>query len=403
MNLILFEDKNSVNFYPLSLSHAVFELLFGCKTIIDRFEQYFKPEKTVLVCRKSLSPLVSEKYGKQVNRFNDIKGDCLVLNASAIPSHDFMKSTSNLNIDTAIFNGDTLLAGRFSEEMACKLNAENLVSDLQLPEGVSRVSGPERKFDYLWDIVNHNCQAINDDLELFSELAAMTEHQMASKKKQLYIHSSANVPKSAHLDTSDGPIVIDEDVSVQPRSLIQGPAYIGPGSHVLGGIVREGCSLGPVCKIGGELEESILLGYSNKAHEGFIGHAYLGEWVNLGAMTTNSDLKNNYSEITVRLNGENIKTGSIKVGSFIGDHTKTGIGTLLNTGIVIGFCCNLYGGSLFLDREIGSYKWGTPDSLVDFKLEKAIELAAKVMSRRGVEFNETGRAVFEYIAINNKV
>jgi len=129
-----------------------------------------------------------------------------------------------------------------------------------------------------------------------------------------------------------------------------------------------------------------MLGYCNKYHEGFLGHAFLGEWVNLGAMTTNSDLKNNYAQITVAIGSKVVKTGRIKVGSFIGDHTKTGIGTMLNTGICIGFSCNLYGSGLFTEKRIGSFSWGTPGNLVDYRLEKAIRTARASMSRRGVEF-----------------
>jgi UDP-N-acetylglucosamine diphosphorylase / glucose-1-phosphate thymidylyltransferase / UDP-N-acetylgalactosamine diphosphorylase / glucosamine-1-phosphate N-acetyltransferase / galactosamine-1-phosphate N-acetyltransferase len=141
-----------------------------------------------------------------------------------------------------------------------------------------------------------------------------------------------------------------------------------------------------------------MLGYGNKYHEGFLGHAYLGEWVNLGAMTTNSDLKNNYTEISVMVGEQSVETGRIKVGCFIGDHTKTGIGTLLNTGISIGFSCNLYGGDLFTDKKVKSFSWGTPGELVEYKIEKAIQTASSSMRRRNVEFTTLHERLFSDIA-----
>ena len=139
------------------------------------------------------------------------------------------------------------------------------------------------------------------------------------------------------IDAEHGPVYIDEGAEIHPFTRIEGPCYVGKKSILLGAKCREGNSIGPMCRVGGEVEESIIHGYSNKYHDGFLGHAYVGEWVNLGALTTNSDLKNDYSSVSVMLDGHTpIDTGSTKVGSLIGDHTKTSIGTLLNTGAYVG-------------------------------------------------------------------
>ena len=156
-------------------------------------------------------------------------------------------------------------------------------------------------------------------------------------KDQVYVAPTAEVQPFVCIDTTGGPVTIDEGAVINPQTRIEGPAYIGPKSMIVGGKIREGCSFGPVCRVGGEVEESIIHGYSNKYHDGFLGHAYVGEWVNLGALTTNSDLKNDYGSVSVTLDGRNpINTGSTKVGSLIGDHTKTSIGTLFNTGSYVG-------------------------------------------------------------------
>ena len=139
------------------------------------------------------------------------------------------------------------------------------------------------------------------------------------------------------LDAEHGPIYIDAGAEIHPFTRIEGPCYIGAGSVLFGAKCRAGNSIGPMCRIGGEIEGTIIQGYSNKYHDGFLGHAYVGQWVNLGALTTNSDLKNDYSEVRITLDGQSpIATGSNKVGALIGDHAKTSIGTLLNTGDVRG-------------------------------------------------------------------
>jgi UDP-N-acetylglucosamine diphosphorylase/glucosamine-1-phosphate N-acetyltransferase len=206
-------------------------------------------------------------------------------------------------------------------------------------------------------------------------------------------HEAAGAP-SVVIYGTEGPVIIDDNVSVEPYTFIQGPVYIGPSSRLTGGRIRGGCSFGPMCRIGGEIEESIMLGYCNKYHEGFLGHSYLGEWINLGAMTTNSDLKNNYAQIKVAVGGEVVDTGRIKAGCFIGDHSKTGIGTMLNTGICIGFSCNLYGSGLYAESRIKSFSWGMPGNFTEYRLDKAIQTARAVMSRRGVEFSTSHESLF---------
>jgi UDP-N-acetylglucosamine diphosphorylase/glucosamine-1-phosphate N-acetyltransferase len=167
---------------------------------------------------------------------------------------------------------------------------------------------------------------------------------------------------------------------------------------LLGAKIREGCSIGPTCRIGGEVEESIIHGYSNKYHDGFLGHAYVGEWVNLGALTTNSDLKNDYSTVTVLMDGEIIDTGSTKVGSFIGDHVKTSIGTLLNTGTIIGTMAVLMATGEPLPKYIPPFGWYLKGSVSKgFGLNKLLQTARISMSRRKVEMSEQEEALFRYL------
>jgi len=155
---------------------------------------------------------------------------------------------------------------------------------------------------------------------------------LRGSRKDVYVARGAKIHPMVVIDAANGPVYLDEDVEVHPFTRIEGPCFVGKKSILLGTKCREGNSIGPWCRVGGEVEESIIQGYSNKYHDGFLGHAYVGEWVNLGALTTNSDLKNDYGDVEVILPGRRpINTQSTKVGSLIGDHTKTSIGTLLNT------------------------------------------------------------------------
>jgi UDP-N-acetylglucosamine diphosphorylase/glucosamine-1-phosphate N-acetyltransferase len=180
---------------------------------------------------------------------------------------------------------------------------------------------------------------------------------------------------------------------VRAFSRVAGPVYVGRGSTVLGGSV-EASSIGPVCRIRGEFAESVALGWSNKQHDGHIGHAYLGAWVNLGAETTNSDLKNNYSSVRLWTPEGEMDTGEIKLGSFLGDHVKTGIGLLLNTGTVVGAGSNLYG-SLMPPKYVPPFSWGTGEDLTAYRVEKFLEVAERAMGRRNVQLTPGARAQLE--------
>jgi UDP-N-acetylglucosamine diphosphorylase/glucosamine-1-phosphate N-acetyltransferase len=197
------------------------------------------------------------------------------------------------------------------------------------------------------------------------------------------------------IDTTGGPVTIDEGAVVNPDTRIEGPAYIGRDTVLVGGKIREGCSIGPVCRVGGEVEESIIHGYSNKYHDGFLGHAYVCEWVNLGALTTNSDLKNDYSTVEVHLRGELVDTGDTKVGSFIGDHTKTSIGTILNTGAVVGCMSNVITGGGMTPKFIPSFTMFLDNKMFKMPFKKTIEAARVAMSRRKRELSDAELELLE--------
>jgi UDP-N-acetylglucosamine diphosphorylase/glucosamine-1-phosphate N-acetyltransferase len=201
------------------------------------------------------------------------------------------------------------------------------------------------------------------------------------------------------IDAEHGPVYLDEGVEVHPFTRIEGPCYVGKKSILLGAKCREGNSIGPMCRIGGEVEESIIHGFSNKYHDGFLGHAYVGEWVNLGALTTNSDLKNDYGDVEVILDGRTpIKTGSVKVGALIGDHTKTSIGTLLNSGAYVGAMALIMTTGKPLQKFIPDFAWLIEGIVTKgFGKGKLYETAKIAMSRRKKEWTPAQQAMWDAI------
>jgi UDP-N-acetylglucosamine diphosphorylase/glucosamine-1-phosphate N-acetyltransferase len=249
-----------------------------------------------------------------------------------------------------------------------------------------------------WDLVEHNGEQIALDFRTRSARPFArpgdTAPAVVGPRDRLWIDPTAGVEPMTVVDTTRGPVVIDREAVVTAFSRLEGPCYVGLGTHVLGAKVRGGTTLGPHCRIGGEVEASIVHGYSNKYHDGFLGHSYLGEWINLGAGTHNSDLRNDYGEVTVTVNGRPVRTGLNKVGCFLGDHTKSGLGALLNTGTNAGIFCNLLPGGL-LPKYVPSFCSWWNGTLTDrVELPQMLETAATVMRRRGCEMTEIHAALY---------
>jgi UDP-N-acetylglucosamine diphosphorylase/glucosamine-1-phosphate N-acetyltransferase len=260
---------------------------------------------------------------------------------------------------------------------------------------------------YFWELIKYNPQALVEDFEEFPKKRASAqapspwpERQVAflGPEENLYIAPTAKISPFVLLDATKGPIYIGEEVFIAPHTTIEGPAYIGPAAQIVGAKIRPECSIGAGSRIGGEVEASIIHGFSNKYHLGFLGHSYLGEWVNVGALTTSSDLKNDYSTIEVWINGRLVDSGEIKVGSFIGDHTKLGIGTLLNTGTSIGVSCNVLPHGELLPKFFPSFTCFLRNKFTPgMGLEETLKTVQVVMARRGAQLTPEEVAVLEKV------
>ncbi len=244
---------------------------------------------------------------------------------------------------------------------------------------------------YPWDLVQHNPATLCQDWTWFKKegITETAEISVVGPAENLVIGEGAAVEPYVVADTRNGPVMIDQGAVVHSFSRLEGPCYVGAGSWLLGAKLRGG-TIGPACRIGGEVEASIVQGFSNKYHDGFLGHSYVGEWVNLAAGTQVSDLRNDYGPIKVTINGERIPTGLTKVGAFIGDHTKTGLGALINTGSAIGAFCNLLPSGSLLPTVIPSFcqvRYGQLQERTD--LRQVLNTAAAVLRRRGHELTGT--------------
>jgi UDP-N-acetylglucosamine diphosphorylase/glucosamine-1-phosphate N-acetyltransferase len=277
-----------------------------------------------------------------------------------------------------------------------------LLSSLQ--SELPRAAGPAAPtWNYTWELVLANPAQLADDFRAAgrSGIEGVVEQPsgLRGSRDDIYVAPGVVIHPLAVLDAEHGPIYIDEGAEIHPFTRVEGPCYVGRKSILLGAKCREGNSIGPMCRIGGEVEESIIQGYSNKYHDGFLGHAYVGQWVNLGALTTNSDLKNDYSNVSVVLgDGPPINTGSTKVGSLIGDHAKTSIGTLLNTGSYVGAMTVIVATGKPLPKFIPSFAWFMEGSVTKGYGKTQLFATAKIaMGRRKCQWTQEDQALWEAV------
>lgn len=271
---------------------------------------------------------------------------------------------------------------------------ESRLAGLALPQ----VAVEARVLRWPWDLVAHNLAALEADLAARrGRIEGAVDANVALLERGLItVGAGARVDPFAVLDARGGPILIGRDAVVLAHSVIEGPCAIGAGSQVLGGVVRRS-SVGPQCRVAGEVEETLWQGWANKRHHGFVGHSLVGEWVNLGALTTTSDLKNNYGPVRVWAGGRERESGSNKVGSIIGAHVKTGIGSLLPTGCSIGVGSNLFGGGRFAPKRVPAFAWWDGRRTVEHRLEPCLATAAVVLGRRGLVLGEAERAALREV------
>lgn len=403
MQICIFEDEKYSNFYPLTYTRPVYELVCGINTLREKIIRASSGVNVSLHCRKYLEETLKHQYPDvDINIIND--NSCLFVNGRVLASGYLAELVTDDSEDCVYKSGDEIAAVKLSKENLTKIN-------LNFTDTLSFESFPElptkkvdvKLYNYLWEMITDNGPEIVNDIEQLRKEGFFTAHLddfqgvYFVNPDEIIIRQNTTIKPGVVIDAANGAVYIDEDVFIYPNAVIEGPVYIGKNSKIkIGAAIYENVSIGSNCKIGGEVEDAVILSYSNKQHAGFIGHSYLGSWVNLGADTNCSDLKNNYSTVKVKLNGETIDTGTQFLGVIIGDHSKSAINTMFNTGTIVGISSNIFGAG-FPERYIPSFSWGGADGLTTYELNKSIQTAKIVFGRRNKEFTTVDEKLLETV------
>jgi UDP-N-acetylglucosamine diphosphorylase/glucosamine-1-phosphate N-acetyltransferase len=398
MRVCLFEDGRVANLEPLTLTRPAFELLCGLTSLGHKQCRYFGcPERGVWIRTTLVDVYRLQQPATPVNDPAWLQAaPTILVNARWLPPSAGGQIPSTPGI--ALVDDEVAWALVEPHRLASwsSQTLENCLETWKRTLPLHQVGG--RVVQYLWDLVEQNGEQIAADCR--KELSTDdVQHShgisVVGPVHQLYVDAMAHVDPMVVADTRSGPVVIGAEAVITAFTRLEGPCAIGSKTQVLGGKIRAGTTLGPQCRVGGEVEASILQGCSNKYHDGFLGHSYLGEWVNFGAGSSNSDLRNDYGEVTVTVDGAPVKTGLSKVGCFVGDHTKTGLGTLLNTGTNVGVFCNLLPSGGLLPKFVPSFcNWWNGLLVENTDPSQLLATAAIVMQRRNCTLTQTQAAYF---------
>ena len=404
MNYIIFEDSKASNLNPFTLNHASFEIRCGIYSNIERvYNLLSSRDKLYLIVRPVIEDIIRERFPQLVINPKIIPAG-LMLNGATVWDRN---SIDNLEIDKSYSSKGSLIAINRSISTDFDEFYAFLDNSIQVTLDISVVH-----INYIWDLIFNLPNILKNDLDKKTSLESLTcinqidgndndlllnchPSVVANNKSNIFIGENIEICAGVILDANAGPILIDKFTKIDIGALIQGPTCIGKNSIVNPGAkLRGNISIGPVCKIGGELEDVIIQGYTNKQHDGYLGHSFLGEWINLGANTNNSDLKNNYSKIRINISKDlEINTLQQFLGVCIGDYTRTGISTMLNSGTFIGLGANVFG-SGFQPKYIESFQWGREEK-TDF--DKFIQTCMKMKERRKKSLSDVEIKLLKYI------
>lgn len=405
MQIIVFDDHKRSSFYPLTLTRSTGDLRCGILKLRQRLESSFGADETTsVIIDPVLVPLYTERHPDwQIN--SPLEGKRLYINSRVKISDDSLKQIKALGDNSALVHDNYVIAVLVTSKHA---GFTSQIETSKLPNGINIIPTVHPTYDCMSDIIHDNSRMLNWDFNHYfydSDNFFETEPGVTVLHPyNVWIAEGVSLSPGVVLDASEGPIVIDEGAKVMPNAVLCGPLYIGKKSLVkIGAKIYGSTSIGPVCKVGGEIEGSIFQAYSNKQHDGFLGHAYIGEWVNLGADTNNSDLKNTYKNVTFYSypHHSKIDSGTRFLGCVIGDHSKTGINCSINTGAVIGVGCNLWGQGLISDF-IPDFSWGESKQLIPYRLQAFCETAGVVKQRRNLSFSEAEAKLYQHIYMSGE-
>lgn len=389
MHLYLFEDNRTTNLFPLVYTRPVYDLRCGIRTLREKLLHLLPVRRLYLQTRPHLATLVQEENpNANVNILP--REDAWFINGRLLVDESFKKLVRTHDGSAKAFRcNDELVAAYLPKEYLNTARTETSLEKV-LADSLPHQQIEAKLIHYPWELVHRTAEEIERDVYLMktkrsAKSAKVYKGAHLLNKKNILFGANVTVKPGVVLDAEKGPIVIGENVTILPNAFIEGPAFIGANSIIkVGAKIYHGTSIGQWCKVGGEVDNSVIHSYSNKQHEGFLGHSYLGSWVNIGADTNTSDLKNTYGNVKVIVNGQLVDSGSQFVGLTMGDHSKTGINMMFDTGTVVGVGCNLYGADL-PPKFVPSFSWGKTNNLTTYDIEKCLETARRMMSRRNVQ------------------
>lgn len=402
MQICIFEDALAKNFHPLTYFRPVFDLRCGIMTLREKINRAFPKAPTALYVRPFLADLIREQNpGCTVN--SRVEADSLFLNGRLLMTRQASAELRRSTREAVFVAGGTVVGARVrgSRVHAVTESISLGTSELGGFPDLPRIEIPSPVLRYPWDILSHTAAEIEADAAdlggAISRSARIHPSAILATRRHIAIGSGSDLGPGVIIDAHDGPVRIGRKVRIYPGAVLEGPCAVGDGSIVrIHAKIYAGTTVGPVCKVGGEIERSVLHSHTNKQHDGFLGDSYLSMWVNLGAGTTNSNLKNTFGNVRVDINGTSIDTGRMFVGLFAGDHAKAGINSTINTGTVIGPSANLFGGGL-PPKFIPAFSWGGASGLVPYELEKALAVAVTTMSHRNAAATETYKELFRHV------
>lgn len=419
MRICVYEDRHVRGLEPLTLTRPAADLLCGLTTLLEKQVGYFAATAVGHMCRPGMTDLIRVRDPHaMVNDPTWLRGaPTILVNARWVPpprppSHPVPQPRRHLITRAPGPFADAPYLGTANGAIAfAVLDTRHLeaVSTATLDSCLDSWahSLPTREVGGTvvarpWDLIAINGEQIARDFEATCDPTDVGFHPtgfaVVGHADLLLIDPTAQVDPMVVADTTHGPVVIGPNAVVYAFTRLEGPCAVGAGTVVHGANIRGGTSFGPQCRIGGEIENSIILGYSNKYHEGFLGHSYVGEWVNLAAGTHTSDLRCDYRPISVPYDGVEVPTGRMKVGAFIGDHVKTGLNALLNCGSAIGPFAQILPGNGYAPREIPAFTRSGPGGLKDLTdVDRVLSAADMAMKRRGKGLNSSLEAIYRSI------
>ncbi|MFA6468697.1 MAG: GlmU family protein [Bacteroidota bacterium] len=405
-HICIFEDDSFSDLLPLVYFRPTFNLRCGILTLKEKVHHAFPKAIVSLHCRSYLVEYMRQRNPSQLVNAIDAE-EMLFINGRVIVDEQFITAIDmKRKQDVVYVMDDFVVAARLSGPRLNMLKSQ-LGETISLSnfDGIPVEQVEVKMIGYSWDLIRRNGDQIRNDYALLKKMRSSKKPKIRKypgvqilNKKNVFVGDGTVIKPGVVIDAENGPVYIGKNVQVMPFSCIIGPAYIGDHSIVkVGAKIYQDCSIGPMCKVGGELEASIIHSYANKQHDGFLGHSYLGAWVNCGAGTTTSDLKNNYSTVKVTVNGKQVDSGSQFVGVTIGDHSKTAINSTFNSGTVIGVSSNIFGAG-FPPKFVPSFSWGAAgETFTTYDFQKAIAVAKTVMKRRNITITGAEENLFRVV------